>query len=381
MEIDSLAQFVHEVKGLAECEEGYVRFYRGQPVDKPLVPNTFRKKCFIDNESEMYNEIVNKKPEEFASSKCSFDHLVKMQHYYIPTRLLDITTNPLVALYFGCCETPKDDSDEYKPTVYCIDIPQELIKNYNSDSVTILSSLARYNKDSKEKLLHHVEFFNRIRNAFIKTIINLNSKDLDSSIKIALETENSDDKLLGLLEKVKGNLLLDDLFVSFKGTVSQWKEKQVSDVDLDILLQKILKKLGEKSKLARSEKFLETEVKSLLDNEYTHIIDDRLLHEVKQDKPYFLDLMHIDTFNTIYCIKPRLDNPRIIKQNGAFLIFPHAEARLENDLIIIKISIDTSKASSIIDELSIVDVNKESLFNDMDTVCLAIKSKYEKRNS
>lgn len=378
MEIDSLAQFIHKVKGLAECEEGYVRFYRGQPVDKPLVPNTFRKKCFIDNESEMYNEIVNKKPEEFASSKCSFDYLVKMQHYYIPTRLLDITTNPLVALYFGCCETPKDDSDEYKPTVYCIDIPKELIKNYNSDSVTILSSLARYDKDSKEKLLFQVKYSNRIRDAFIKTIINLDSKDLNSSIEVALKTENLDERLLGLLEKVKGNLLLDDLLIPFKGTASQWIKLKVNDVDLGIALQEILKKIGEKSIFARTTKFLKRDIKSLLDNNYTHIIDDRFLHEVKQDKPYFLDRMHIDTFNTIYCVKPRLDNPRIIKQNGAFLIFPHAQAKLKNPMKITEISIDKLKASSIVDELSIVDVNKESLFNDMDTVSLAIKGKYEK---
>lgn len=377
MEIDSLAQFIRQIKEMVGCEDGSVRFYRGQPLDKDLVPNTFRKQCFINNESEMYNEIVNKKPEEFSSSKCTFDHLVKMQHYYIPTRLLDITTNPMVALYFACCEVPKDGTDEHKPIVYCIDIPTNLMKNYNSDSVTILSSLARYDKDSKEKLLHHVEFLNRIRNAFIKTIINLNSKDLNYSINVALKSENLDGKLLDLLEKVKGNLLLDDLLVSFKGTVSQWIKLNVSDVDLGIVLQKILKRIGEKSVFARANKFLKKDIKLLLENDYTHIIDDRLLHEIRQDKPYFQDLMHIDTFNTIYCVKPRLDNPRIIRQNGAFLIFPHARARLENNLTITKILIDKSKISSIVDELSVVDVNKESLFNDMDTVCLAIKGKYE----
>jgi hypothetical protein len=42
-------------------------------------------------------------PQEFKNMS-QFDILVKMQHYGLPTRLLDATLNPLIALFFACHE-------------------------------------------------------------------------------------------------------------------------------------------------------------------------------------------------------------------------------------------------------------------------------------
>lgn len=41
------------------------------------------------------------------------DILIKMQHYGMPTRLLDLTKNPLVALYFACVSKPNNDGVVY----------------------------------------------------------------------------------------------------------------------------------------------------------------------------------------------------------------------------------------------------------------------------
>lgn len=371
MEIESLEQFIYQIKEIDQCEEGYVRFYRGQPVDKPLIPNAFREQCFIDNESEMYNEIFNKKPEEFANSKCTFDYLVKMQHYKIPTRLLDITSNPLIALFFACSQNPVE------PTVYCLDIPIGRVKNYSSDSVTILASLARYDKYSKEELLNDVLILNSIRNAFVDGVMDTDLKDLEDFSMLTSSVDNCDIKSFSLFEKVKSNILRDALFYPYPSNINHG----LTDNEIELIIKEILIYLDVTPKWSwREESSLKSYIKKAIDKDLSHIENLRLLHEVKQDKPYFLDLMHIDTFNTIYCVKPRLDNPRIIKQKGSFLLFPHAKAILEKAVKITKISIDKLRISSIIDDLSIVDVNEESLFDDIDTVSLSIREKYRKHN-
>lgn len=59
----------------------------------------------------MVNRFINLSPSEFADIKTSFDLLSKMQHYGLPTRLLDFTNNPLVALFFACNDDTVKNKD------------------------------------------------------------------------------------------------------------------------------------------------------------------------------------------------------------------------------------------------------------------------------
>lgn len=76
-----------------------------------LIPVIGRKKSLIEySENRMITEMLSLRPEEFSGIKTDFDLLAKLQHFGLPTRILDFTYNPLIALYFACCNNKKTDS-------------------------------------------------------------------------------------------------------------------------------------------------------------------------------------------------------------------------------------------------------------------------------
>lgn len=91
-----------------ECRDaagGFWTTYRGHG-DKRylLVPSLFRKidttPAFYVREQLLIQEALRLMPEEFVGLT-AFQKLAKLQHFNLPTRLLDVTTNPLVALFFA----------------------------------------------------------------------------------------------------------------------------------------------------------------------------------------------------------------------------------------------------------------------------------------
>ncbi|MBE5851207.1 MAG: FRG domain-containing protein [Lachnospiraceae bacterium] len=77
--------------------------FRGLPDYKYQMTPGLSRLSYLDGftEVELINACRSNKPSEFADLS-EFDVLAKMQHYGLPTRLLDFTLNPLVALYFAC---------------------------------------------------------------------------------------------------------------------------------------------------------------------------------------------------------------------------------------------------------------------------------------
>lgn len=88
--------------------------YRGQSDSTWLLNPSLFREGLVHKERTLISELRRVRPEEF-DGLTDFDALVKMQHYGLPTRLLDMTHNPLVALYFACegIESSEKDGSVY----------------------------------------------------------------------------------------------------------------------------------------------------------------------------------------------------------------------------------------------------------------------------
>lgn len=138
--LTSLKGFLGRIKKIQEkIPKDRHLFFRGHDDKKyVLKPSLFRKSSFIKAEHVMYREMILENPSEFSSDITTLEKLVRMQHFFMPTRLLDLSENPIVALYFACLKKPSKIGE-----VVCLSIPQKDIKYYDSDTVAIIANLAK----------------------------------------------------------------------------------------------------------------------------------------------------------------------------------------------------------------------------------------------
>ena len=130
--------FIARLKKIVRPKNG-VLMYRGHSNARKykLNPSLFRKPPAWRRESSFLRMLLASQPQEFSGDLTTLERLVRMQHYSLPTRLLDVTWNPLVALYFSSTEDQKEDGE-----VIVFKVPESKVKFFDSDTVSCIANLS-----------------------------------------------------------------------------------------------------------------------------------------------------------------------------------------------------------------------------------------------
>jgi hypothetical protein len=153
--ITSIADLILELKSLASSGKGPI-WYRGHANAKwELKPHYDRLKKPI-NETELFGRFrqnANLLLTQPPTKPNDFGWMFLMQHYGVPTRLLDWTESPLVALYFAIDD--KNPDNLKRDAALWVLYPNELNKHSTAESSYIPSFedewLANYSVEQYSK--------------------------------------------------------------------------------------------------------------------------------------------------------------------------------------------------------------------------------------
>jgi len=274
--IKNITKFINEIKRVGQRDD-FENFFRGHSKLSYSMTPTIYRQGLIKNEDKIFRESILRIPQEFSGLKSAIEILVKMQHYGVPTRLLDITSNPLVALFFACKSNPDIDGE-----VIFLQVPKPEIRFYDSDTVSVVANIAKR--------------------------------------PFPFEIENYD----GI--KIK-------------------------------------------------------DFNSLSSVQYLH-------HDIKEEKPYFKEIIKPGHMEQVYVVKVKLDNLRILKQGGAFLLFGiHAtkERQAEvpeqwklNGKNHLNLIIPAGKKEKILTELDVLGINESTIFPELEYQAKYLIEKFKK---
>lgn len=153
--VSSVERFVGTICEM-ERDSDECLLYRGHCNGEAFIlkPSVFRKQAIADSEHTCLRDLIALHPEDFAADYTTLERLVRAQHYSLPTRLLDVTWNPLVALYFAAQYKRKHTKVKkgVRGEVIVISVKKDQIRFYDSDTVSCIANLAHLRPEEKRAI-------------------------------------------------------------------------------------------------------------------------------------------------------------------------------------------------------------------------------------
>ena len=117
-------------------------------------PQSGKETLFWKKEGEMLLDLMSRRPEDFVKVNSAISQWVVAQQHGLKTRLLDITRNPLVALFHACREdSVPGSSDPSDGALHVFAVPKSLVKAFDSDTVSIIANLAKLPRSEQDMLM------------------------------------------------------------------------------------------------------------------------------------------------------------------------------------------------------------------------------------
>jgi hypothetical protein len=278
VEIASVSDFVSACRAYRRKKDSLLLF-RGvnkiYPRETRHIPSIYYLKT--ENEDRIFKEVLAIFPEQMLAQKSTVERLILMQHNRFPTRLMDVSRNPLISLFFACFKDLHQDEkiNREDGAVYVYEVPEKEIKYCESDTVSVIANLCRRPYDFS-----------------IRDIYGLNERDF---------------------------------------------------------------------------------------NEHVKIVD--LVHEIGEEKPHFRRIVKKEHINSVVCLRPRMNNERIVRQDGYFFLFgidmdKKNCARLNPGWIKEHMVIPSGAKKKLLDELDGLSINQAYVYPDYKYVSDYLYNKY-----
>ena len=147
--VRTIEAILDEIQSLKSQHNDFSFYFRGESsTGWALSPSIVRSDFAVENEGQMLLDLISRLPDAFSGMTYALEKWVLARHHTLNTRFLDITKNPVVALFNACRENLRSSG-----RLHVFAVPAELVKPYNSDTASIIANFARLSRDEQYLLL------------------------------------------------------------------------------------------------------------------------------------------------------------------------------------------------------------------------------------